>query len=91
MDRIFIARVSALSPEELRGAIQRGMKALGIALPTHRRILIQPACPWAHPRFAPHAFTPLVLLEAVRSLFSGNSLIIGASSLPGFPSRYTMR
>ena len=91
MDRIFVARVSALSPEELRSAIQRGMKALGIALPTHRRILIQPACPWAHPRFAPHAFTPLALLEAVRVLFSGNSLIVGASSLPGFPSRYTLK
>lgn len=91
MDRIFVAQVFASSPEDLRNAIRRGMEALGISFPTHRRILIQPACPWAHPRFAPHAFTPLALLEAVRSLFSGNSLIVGASSLPGFPSRYTMK
>lgn len=91
MERIFVAHVSASSPEDLRNAILRGMKALGIPLPTQRRILVQPACPWAHPRFAPHAFTPLALLEAVRVLFSDNSLIIGASSLPGFPSRYAMK
>jgi len=91
MDRVFVAQVSTSSPEDLRNAIQRGMRALELSLPTHRRILIQPACPWAHPRFAPHVFTPLPLLEAVRALFSGNSLIVGAGSLPGFPSRYTMK
>ncbi len=91
MARIFVAHVSASSPEELRNAIQRGLKTLGISLPVDRRVLIQPACPWAHPRFAPHAFTPIALLEAVRSLLANNSLIISAGSLPGFPSRYAMR
>lgn len=86
MERIFVAYVPASSPEDVKHAIHRGIQALGIPVPARRRILIQPACPWAHPRFAPHAFTPLALLEAVRVLFSDNVLVIGASSLPGsFP------
>ncbi|MCS7350779.1 DUF362 domain-containing protein [Thermoflexus sp.] len=91
MERIFVAYVPASSPEDVKHAIHRGIQALGIPVPARRRILIQPACPWAHPRFAPHAFTPLALLEAVRVLFSDNVLVIGASSLPGFPSRYALK
>lgn len=36
MDRVFVAQVSTSSPEDLRNAIQRGMRALELSLPTHR-------------------------------------------------------
>ncbi|WP_376791025.1 DUF362 domain-containing protein [Thermoflexus sp.] len=91
MERIFIAHVPAASAETLRNAIQRGIEALGLTVPRHRRIFVQPHCPWAHPRFAPHAFTPPSLLESLRVLFFDNSLELGTSSLPGFPSRYAMK
>jgi len=91
MERIFIAHVPEPSPEALEDAIRRGVKALGIALPAHRRVLVQPACPWAHPRFAPHAFTSPSLLEAVRRVFTDNALVVGAGSLPGFPARYSLK
>jgi len=91
MEQIFVAFASEPSLEAIRAAIRRGLEALGISLPTGRRIFLQPACPWAHPRFAPHAFTPVALLEALRSLFIDCSIIVGAGSLPGFPARYAMQ
>jgi uncharacterized protein (DUF362 family) len=91
MERIFMACVPEPSSEAFRAAIRRGLEALGIYLPAGRRVFLQPACPWAHPRFAPHAFTPVALLEALRSLFIDCSIVVGAGSLPGFPARYAMQ
>jgi hypothetical protein len=53
MEQIFVTYVPKSSSEALGAAIRRGLEALGIALPNGRRVLLQPACPWAHPRFAP--------------------------------------
>ncbi len=91
MDRIFIAHVPNPSPESFQATIWRGLKALDVSIPKGRRVFLQPACPWAHPRFAPHAFTPLALLEAIRAVLADTSLTLGGSSLPGFPTRYAFK
>ncbi|MBO9361476.1 MAG: DUF362 domain-containing protein [Thermoflexus sp.] len=43
------------------------------------------------PASPPHAFTPVALLEAVRSLLADGSVVVGTGSLPGFPARYAMQ
>jgi uncharacterized protein (DUF362 family) len=54
-------------------------------------VLIHPACPWAHPRFAPNAFTHPDVIEGMTFALAGNTLTVATNSLPGFPTRYSYR
>ena len=88
MYSVFVAHLPAPTTEALKDGLRRGLAALGRSLPQGRRIFVQPACPWAHPRFAPYAFTSLQFMDAIYDVFQGNTLQFGTNALPGFPARY---
>jgi uncharacterized protein (DUF362 family) len=70
--------------------VQSALEALGVVRPPGD-VLLQPSCPWSHPRYAPEACTDPTTIEGVARSFDGSPLALGVQSLPGFPTRYTTR
>lgn len=60
-------------------------------LPQGQPVLLHPACPWAHPRFAPLAFTNPAVIKGAALALAGNALTIATNSLANFPTRYSYR
>lgn len=91
MERVFLVDCSRYDPRAMERGIRTAAEALGIHFPRGQEVLIHPDCPWAHPRFAPNAFTHPALIEAAASVLTGNDLTVATNSLPGFPTRYSYR
>jgi len=91
MEKVYIADCSRYDAQVVEVGIRAASAALGVALPQDQPVLLHPACPWAHPRFAPHAFTPPAVIEGAALALSGNALTIATNSLAGFPTRYSYR
>jgi uncharacterized protein (DUF362 family) len=72
-------------------SIRAAAEALGVTFPQGQSVLLHPACPWAHPCFAPFAFTNPAVIEGAALALAGNTLTIATNSLPGFPTRYSYR
>ncbi len=91
MEHIYIADCPRYDSRAIETIIRTAAKAFGVVLPQDRQVLLHPACPWAHPRFAPHAFTDAAVVQGAALALAGNSLTIATNSLPGFPTRYSYR
>ena len=91
MEQVYIVDCAQYDPRAIEAGIRAAAQALGVALPQGQGVLIHPACPWAHPRFAPHAFTHPDVIEGTALALAGNALTIATNSLPGFPTRYSYR
>lgn len=91
MDKVYIVDCAQYDPRTIETGIRIAAEALGVALPQDQKVLMHPACPWAHPRFAPHAFTHPDVIEGAALALAGNTLTIATNSLPGFPTRYSYR
>ena len=91
MEQVYIVDCAQYDPRAIGAGIRTAAQALGVALPQGQGVLIHPACPWAHPRFAPYAFTHSDVIEGTASALAGNALSIATNSLPGFPTRYSYR
>lgn len=91
MERIYVVDCAQYHPRAIETGIRTAAEAFGVALPRDQKVFIHPDCPWAHPRFAPHAFTPPEVIEGTALALAGNRLAIATNSLPGFPTRYSYR
>ena len=91
MGQVYIVDCAQYDPRIIETGIRTAAQALGVTLPQNQKIFIHPACPWAHPRFAPRAFTHPQVIEGAAAALAGNTLTIATSSLPGFPTRYSYR
>lgn len=91
MEQVYLLDCKQYDPQAIAAGIRTTAHALGVAFPQGQSVLLHPACPWAHPRFAPHAFTYPAIIEGAALALAGNSLIIGTNSLPGFPTQYSYR
>ena len=91
MERVYIADCSRYDAQVVEAGIRAASEALGVVLPQGQPVLLHPACPWAHPRFAPLAFTNPAVIEGAALALTGNTLTIATNSLPGFPTRYSYR
>lgn len=91
MERVYIADCSRYDAQVIEAAIRAASEALGVVLPQGQPVLLHPACPWAHPRFAPLAFTNPAVIEGAALALTGNTLTIATNSLAGFPTRYSYR
>lgn len=91
MEQVYIVDCAQYDPRTIEAGIRTATQALGVVLPQDQRVLIHPDCPWAHPRFAPHAFTHPGIIEGTALALAGNALSIATNSLPGFPTRYSYR
>ncbi len=91
MEQVYIVDCAQYDPRAIETGIRAAAQALGVTLPQNQKVLIHPDCPWAHPRFAPHAFTPPAVIEGTALALTGNALTIATNSLPGFPTRYSYR
>lgn len=91
MERVYIVDCSRYDAQTVETGIRAASEALGVAFPQGQPVVLHPACPWAHPRFAPLAFTNPAVIEGAALALTGNSLTIATNSLPGFPTRYSYR
>jgi len=91
MDQVYIIDCAHYDPRTIETGIRTAAPALGITLPQDQTVLIHPDCPWAHPRFAPNAFTHPDVIEGTALALAGNTLTAATNSLPGFPTRYSYR
>ena len=94
MEQVHVVECATYDPRAIETGIRAAAKALQVAFPEGQMALIHPACPWAHPRFAPHAFTRLgvdvFLLEydspraggfaPLRHVAPGRSVVLGLIS-----------
>lgn len=91
MEQVYIVDCAQYDPRTIETGIRTAAEALGVVLPRGQTVLIHPDCPWAHPRFAPNAFTHPEVIEATAVALAGNALTIATNSLPKFPTRYSYR
>ena len=91
MEQVYIVDHARYDPRAIEIGIRTAAEALGVPLPQNQTVLIHPDCPWAHPRFAPNAFTHPDIIEGTALALAGNTLTIATNSLPGFPTRYSYR
>lgn len=91
MEQVYIVDCASYDPLAIETGILAAAQALGVILPRHQKVLIHPDCPWAHPRYAPYAFTHPRLIEGTALALVGNALTIATNSLSGFPTRYSYR
>ena len=91
MEQVYIVDCAQYDPRTIETGIRTAAEALGVILPRDQTVLIHPDCPWAHPRFAPNAFTHSEVIEATALALAGNALTIATNSLPKFPTRYSYR
>ena len=91
MDQVYIIDCAHYDPRTIETGIRTAAPALGVTLPQDQTVLIHPDCPWAHPRFAPNAFTHPDVIEGTALALAGNTLTAATNSLPGFPTRYSYR
>jgi uncharacterized protein (DUF362 family) len=91
MERVYIADCSQYDAQAVETGIRAASEALGVAFPQGQPVVLHPACPWAHPRFAPLAFTNPSVIEGAALALTGNTLTMATNSLPGFPTRYSYR
>ncbi len=91
MEQVYLVNCDQYDPQAIAAGIRTASRALGVALPKDQAVFLHPGCPWAHPRFAPHAFTHPAVVEGAALTLSGNTFTIATNSLPGFPTRYSYR
>ena len=91
MEQVYIADCSRYDAQAVEAGIRAASEALGVVLPQGQPVLLRPACSWAHPRFAPLAFTNPTVIEGAALALTGNTLTIATNSLSGFPTRYSYR
>jgi uncharacterized protein (DUF362 family) len=91
MDQVYIVDCAHYNPRTIETGIRTATQALRVTLPQDQTVLIHPDCPWAHPRFAPNAFTDPDVIEGTALALAGNTLTVATNSLPGFPTRYSYR
>lgn len=91
MERVYIVDCAQYDPQTIERGIRSAAAALKVRLPQGQTAFIHPACPWAHPRFAPNAFTHPAVVEGAALALAGNTLTVATNSLPGFPTRYSYR
>lgn len=91
MEQVYIADCAQYDPRTIETGIRTAAEALGVPLPQGQAVFIHPACPWAHLRFAPNAFTHPNVIEGTALALAGNTLTVATNSLPGFPTRYSYR
>ena len=89
MEKVYVLECGRYDPEVIETGIRTAAEALGVGLPQGQAVFIHPACPWAHPRFAPNAFTHGDVVEGTALALAGNALTIATNSLPQFPTRYS--
>jgi uncharacterized protein (DUF362 family) len=88
---VYVGACESSAPDEVTRHVRAALEALSVAAPSSQPVVLQPACPWSHPTFAPDACTPPDTIGGVAAAFSPASVVVGVNSLPGFPTRYTTR
>lgn len=88
---VYLIDCSSYDARTIEVGIRAASKALGVVLPQGQSVLLHPTCLWAHPRFAPLAFTNPIVIEGTALALAGNKLTIATNSLAGFPTRYSYR
>src|SRR6266542_7147609 len=88
MVSVYVGRCDRDAVDDVARHVGAALDALAVARPAQADVLIQPACPWSHPRYAPDACTEPATVEAVGRALDGKTLVLGVQSLPGFPTRY---
>lgn len=91
MARVFLVDCDCYDPAKITDGIRRACETLGVPLPSRGRVFLHPACPWAHPQYAPACFTHPEVLRGMAHALTGVSLTLGTNSLPLFPTRYSYR
>src|SRR5687767_2399362 len=92
MEKVYIVKCGSYDVQTIEQGLRAAAGTLGVTLPVEAgSSLLHVDCPWAHARFAPHSYTHPAVIEAAGKALSGTSLVIGGSSRPKFPTRYSFR
>lgn len=91
MARVFLVDSPGYDSTRIADGLRRACDALDITLPSGGRVFLHPACPWAHPLYAPACFAHPEVLRGLARILAGTGLTLGTNSLPLFPTRYSFR
>ena len=91
MERVYLAECRSYDAAEAKEGIRDALDALGVRLPHGKMVFVKPNCVWAHPKYAPAAFTNPQIVKAVVGLLADNEIVVGENSLAGIPTRYSYR
>jgi uncharacterized protein (DUF362 family) len=90
VEKIYLLNIEKYNPEHISTGLHMAARALGVSLEQKSAVLLAD-CPWAHPKYAPHAHTNPQFIEGVADALKPATLTIAANSLPGFPTRYSFK
>jgi uncharacterized protein (DUF362 family) len=91
VEQVYLAECSTYEVDKIAEALRKAVGALGVDIPKGEAVFLKPNCEWAHPKYAPSAYTHPQVLRAACQLLDGNSLTIGENSITGFPTRFSFR
>jgi uncharacterized protein (DUF362 family) len=90
MEKVYLLDAPKYDPAQIAQAVKKVAPELNVSLEPKSAILLTD-CPWAHPRYAPHAHTRPDFVTGVGHAFPDAQLTITANSLTGFPTQYSFR
>ena len=90
MEKVYLLAVPQYDPTQIAQAVKQAAAELGVKWEGKSAVLLAD-CPWAHPKYAPHAHTHPEFVKGVAQAFPKAALTIAANSLPGYPTRYSFR
>ncbi len=91
MERVYLAECRSYDAAEAEECIRDALDALGVQLPHGKTVFVKPNCVWAHPKYAPAAFTNPQIVKAIVRLLADNEIVIAENSMAGIPTRYSYR
>lgn len=91
MERVYLAECRSYDAAEAEEGIRDAIDALGVQLPHGKTVFVKPNCVWAHPKYAPAAFTNPQIIKAIVRLLADNEIVVGENSLAGIPTSYSYR
>jgi uncharacterized protein (DUF362 family) len=90
MEKVYLLDVPQYEPGKIAAAVKKAATELNVSWEQKSAVLLAD-CPWAHPKYAPHAHTNPQFVEGVAEAFKEAKITLAANSLTGFPTRYSFR
>jgi uncharacterized protein (DUF362 family) len=90
MEKVYIIDAQNYDPKRIADAVSKAAEALNMSL-GEKTVVLLADCPWAHPKYAPHAHTRPQFIQGVANVFRNAEFKIVANSLTGFPTGYSFR
>jgi uncharacterized protein (DUF362 family) len=90
MEKVYLLNVPKYDPAQIAHGLKKAASELNVSLQRKSAVLLAD-CPWAHPKYAPNSHTHPGLIQGVAEALEPAAITIAANSLPGIPTRYSLK